>query len=172
MPLQLFRSRSERAVSPNRLRSCRVSSDCVTRPPTWAWTKIASIATCALACLRSPSARRESLLIALTSTHGRTSIRAATGISRLNLQGKSHGKPKDVRPHQTRWDLAYRQAVQRHPHSGERYDKRPHGSGSTVSEAYRGDSKGAGLRSSARADFSSGGDQVSAGEPTEEKHPR
>jgi hypothetical protein len=39
-------------------------------------------------------------------------------------------------------------------------------------ETYRGDSKGAVLRSSARADFSSGGDEVSAGEPTEEKHRR
>jgi hypothetical protein len=38
--------------------------------------------------------------------------------------------------------------------------------------AKRGDSKGAGLRSSARADFSSGGDEVSAGESTEEKHRR
>jgi hypothetical protein len=33
---------------------------------------------------------------------------SATGIPRLNLKGKSYGKPKNVGPHQTRWDLAYR----------------------------------------------------------------
>jgi hypothetical protein len=57
---------------------------------------------------RSPSARRESPSIALTSTHGRMTIRAAMGIPRLNLKGESHGKPKNVWSHQTRWDLAHR----------------------------------------------------------------
>jgi hypothetical protein len=49
---------------------------------------------------------------------------AKSGISRLNLKGKSHGKPKDVRPHETLWDLAYRQAIQRRPHLEERCNKK------------------------------------------------
>src|SRR5580698_7546474 len=39
---------------------------------------------------------------------GPTTIRAATGIPRLNLKGKSYGKPKNVGSHQTRRDLAHR----------------------------------------------------------------
>jgi Protein of unknown function (DUF3592) len=39
---------------------------------------------------------------------GDLTIRAATGIPRLNLKGESYGKPKNVGSHQTRWDLAYR----------------------------------------------------------------
>jgi hypothetical protein len=44
----------------------------------------------------------------LASIPGPTTIRAATGIPRLNLKGKSYGKPKNVRAHQTGWDLAHR----------------------------------------------------------------
>jgi hypothetical protein len=36
-----------------------------------------------------------------------TTIRAATGIPRLNLKGKSYGKPKNVGSHQTGRDLAH-----------------------------------------------------------------
>src|SRR5277367_2081532 len=102
----------------------------------WAWTRTASIGKCAQLSPTFPSGCKEWPLIALTSIAGRTSIRVATDISRLNLKGKSHGKPKDVGSHKTRWDLAYRQAVQRRPHSGERFNKQPHGSRSAARKAY------------------------------------
>src|SRR5882757_2590447 len=135
----------------------RDSSACEMHRDIWEWTKTASIGKFVPHSPIFPSACKEWPLIALTSIAGQTTIRAATGISRLNLKGKSHGKPKDVGSHKTRWDLAYRQAVQRRPHSGERCNRPTHGSGSAAREAYRGNSKGVDLRDSTGEDFSSSG---------------
>src|ERR1700722_12990498 len=154
------------------MKCLRDSSACAMHRGTWAWIRTDSTGKSVPHSPIFPSACKELPLIDLTSIAGQTTIRAATGISRLNLKGKSHGKPKDVGSHKTRWDLAYRQAVQRRPHSGERCNKRPHGSGSAAREAYRSDSKGVDLRGSAREDFSRGCNEVSAGEPTQEKHRR
>ena len=60
-----------------------------------------------------PSALKASRSIALIWTPGRITISTATGVPRLNLKGESHGKLSNVRPHQSRWDLAHRQAVPR-----------------------------------------------------------
>src|SRR5258708_15247369 len=151
------------------MKCLRDSSACAMHRGTWAWIRTASIGRSVPHSPIFPSACKEWPLIALTSIAGQTTIRAATGISRLNLKGKSHGKPKDVGSHKTRWDLAYRQAVQRRPHSGERCNKQPHRSGSASREAYRGDSKGTDLRYSTGEDFSRGGNEIPAGEPTQEK---
>src|SRR5476649_2445104 len=92
--------------------------------PTSAWTKIALIARCARSYPQYRLVRRESPLTGLTSIRGQMNIRAATGIPRLNLKGERHGKPKDVRSHQTVRDLAYRQTVPRSTHLREHWNKR------------------------------------------------
>jgi hypothetical protein len=69
--------------------------------PTWAWTRTASIAMFGRIFAGFPLAGKESPSIVLTWTAGRMTIRAATGVPRLNLKGASHGKPKNARSPKT-----------------------------------------------------------------------
>jgi hypothetical protein len=80
---------------------CRDSFASAMPRPTWAWTKTASIATFGRISAASPLAGKELPSIVLTSTPGRMTIRAATGVPRLNLKGVRHGKPKNARSPKT-----------------------------------------------------------------------
>jgi len=74
---------------------------CAMPRPTWAWIRTASIAIFGRISAASPLAGKESPSIVLTWTPGRMTIRAATGVPRLNLKGTSHWKPENARSPKT-----------------------------------------------------------------------
>src|SRR6185295_4202303 len=140
--------------------------------PTSAWTRTASTAKSARASPRSRSASRESPSIALTSMPGLMTISSATDVPRLTPKGPSHGKPKDVGPHQTRWGLAHRQSVQRRPHLRKHWNRRSREGRGAARPADVDYPRRADLRHSNGEDVPGGGDEVPQREPAQAEHPQ